>query len=188
MRIILEGPDNAGKTSLAKRLIEACGPEKVGYFHPGGKPDGVEAELKCLEHQTHLLRQSNILIDRITAISQQVYNPDGGMNELRREALNNIMSMQPVMIYCRPSTDKLLRVQDLTWREDEDEAHKQKIIRNQHTFVERYDLIFSTTPCISYNYEDEAHREIIFKKLVNGINGSVDDIMWFRQIMYLRGF
>lgn len=184
MRLILEGPDNAGKTSLANRLRNHV---SVRYFHPGGRPVDFDHEVRCMEEQFDLLSTSvNLIIDRITAISQQIYNPDPAHDDLRMSEREAILTLNPVIVYCRPSTDKLLRVQDLTWREGETEEHKEKIIRNQHTFVQRYDELFAKIPCISYDYEDEPHRELIFTKLVNAFKGSIADEQWFTGLMYYR--
>jgi GTPase SAR1 family protein len=150
MRIILEGPDNAGKTTLANRIKHALGP-RVDYFHPGGKPDDLEAEALCIEVQLDTLRaSSSIIMDRCTPISQVVYNPDPELVGWRDHMWQRYLELDIVLIYCRPSTDRLLRVQDLTWREGETEEHKQKIIANQHTFVQRYDAIMQGKPNLSY--------------------------------------
>lgn len=186
MRIILEGPDNAGKTTLAQRLADSCGPEVVRYFHPGGKPDSVQAELDCLEEQLDLLRGGNVIIDRVTSISQRVYNSDP-RNDLMRADYWSLMEQQnPVVIYCRPSTDRLLRTQDFTWREGESDEHKEKIITRQHEFVAAYDKLFQSIPCLSYDFDDAVHREMIYTKLYKGLWGSIDDEMWFRTIMGRR--
>jgi hypothetical protein len=90
-----------------------------------------------------------------------------------------------LIIYCRPSTDRLLRVQDLTWRDGETEEHRQKIINNQHIFVDRYDAIMTTVPCITYDF-DHSSAEVIFTKLVKAMNGSLDDIIWFKNLINWR--
>ncbi len=189
MRLILEGPDNAGKTSLANRLAEACGPEKAKYFHPGGKPPSLDAELLCIEEQFNLLNgEGSIIMDRITPISQQVYNPSPSLDMTRRIHLERFLALEPVIIYCRPSTDKLMRVQDFTWRDDETEEHKQKIIRNQHLFIDRYDHIMAGVPCVAYNYEDTITAKMIYERAVAGLLGSVDQLLWFRNLMFIKGY
>ena len=185
MRILLEGPDNAGKTSLAMRLVEALGDKKVRYFHPGGRPETLQDEINCLNEQYSVLKENQCILDRCTAISQQVYNPDG-MDHTRQQAMLSMMAMAPTVIYCRPSTDKLMRVKEFTWRDGESEEHKQKIISNQHMFIERYDAIMSKLPCVAYDYEDEPHREIIFTKLVNAFNGEAADQLWFYNLVHYR--
>lgn len=185
MKLILEGPDNAGKTTLARKLSNNG---LVAYKHPGGRPDDLKAEINCMiEQYNHLLHHQHIILDRITAISQQVYNPDK-MHEVTREiALDSLLNLQPVVIYCRPSDDRLLRVQDLKWREGESDEHKEKIIRGQHTFVQRYDALMQTIPCITYDYDDTAHADIIVTKAIKAFTGSTADLQWFYDLMHLRG-
>jgi thymidylate kinase len=184
MRIILEGPDNAGKTTLAQKLMTRAG---VLYHHPGGRPNGYDGEMHCIEEQITMLDlNEHIILDRCTPISQQVYNPDPKWDEVRMDALSVMQKFEPVFIYCRPSDDKLLRVQDLTWREGETEEHMQKIIRGQHTFVQRYDVLMNKIPCISYDFEDEAHAKIIEDKAVKALMGSYADRQWFRSLINLR--
>lgn len=184
MRIILEGPDNAGKTTLASRLIKAC--PAIEYHHPGGKPDDFQHELRCIEEQMGWLDSAAIIIDRVTPISQQVYNPDIVHDATRQEALKLMMAKNPIIIYCRPSTDRLMRFNDFTWREGESEEHKQKIIRNQHVFIERYDKIMRTVPCISYDFDDQANANLITKQLQSGLLGNQSAIAWFNGIINYR--
>lgn len=187
MRIILEGPDNAGKTSLANRLKHVLGP-KVDYFHPGGKPKDLDAEGLCIEVQLDNLRSSSaIIMDRCTPISQQIYNPDPQMVGWREHMWQRYVEFGVLVIYCRPSTDRLLRLQDLTWREDESEEHKQKIIHNQHVFVQRYDALMQTIPNVCYDFEDRAHSEIVYEQALRALQGSSVAADWFQGLINYRG-
>lgn len=184
MRIILEGPDNAGKTTLASRIMKAA--PGVEYHHPGGKPDNWDHEKACILEQLGWLDSESIIVDRITSISQQVYNPDLRYEQMRDEALQQMMLKKPVIIYCRPSTDRLMRFNDFTWREGESEEHKQKIIRNQHIFIERYDKIMRNVPCISYDFDDQANANVITKQLQSALLGNQAAISWFNGIINYR--
>ena len=189
MRLIFEGPDNAGKTSLALRLREYAGANglTVEYFHPGGPPKDFAAEVDCMVQQRNLLGSStyrNLIMDRITAISQQVYNPNPDLDPTRGIYLKNVLDVQPILIYCRPSTDRLLRTQDLTWRDGETEEHKQKIIEGQHTFVQRYDELMQRTPHIVYNFEDSL-AESLERELKKALHNEVSH-GWLQQIMHCK--
>lgn len=186
MRLILEGPDNAGKTTLARRLADACGGEVLRYFHPGGRPESIHEELNCLEDQQMHLCGGSVILDRVTAISQRVYNPDPQFDARRAQAWRKMQIQCPVVLYCRPSNDRLLRTQDFTWREGETDEHKEKIIRGQHEFVQRYDALFASIPCVSYDWADDVHREMIYQKLHKAFFGSIDDEMWFKNLMNYR--
>lgn len=184
MRLLIEGPDNAGKTTLAHFVHENS---RSFYHHPGGKPSNVEEEYKCLEDQQHLMMNSNfIIMDRCTGISQRVYNPSDEYDTVRKVYTDNLISLGAVVVYARPSFDRLMRVDELTWRDGEDEAHKQKIIRNQGTFIQRYDEIMAKIPCITYDFEDETISRIVRTKLVGAMNGSMPDLNWLKNIMHYR--
>lgn len=187
MRIILEGCDNSGKTTLANKIKHALGP-RVEYFHPGGKPADLEAEGQCVEEQLHTLAASSaIIMDRCTPISQAVYNTDPELEIWRSHMWGRYMDLGVVVIYCRPSTDKLLRVQDLTWRDGETEEHKQKIINNQHTFVNRYDAIMQDIPHICYDYEDTQQSELVLSRALAALTGNAAAVKWFSDTINLRG-
>jgi len=186
MRLILEGPDNAGKTTLARKLCDELGAALI-YFHPGGKPADQVAEFECMQEQFNKLRDnSNILMDRITPISQRIYNPDPVADHYRAEALTRMMVFAPVIVYCRPSTDLLLRVQDFKWRPGETEEHKQKIIDGQHTFVLRYDDLMRKIPHIDYDWEHEL-APMQYTTILQGLMGRRDMEAKLHTLMNLRG-
>lgn len=186
MKIIFEGPDNAGKTSLAMKLGETLG-GTMRYYHPGGKPAGIREETEFCIQQVAMLSYDNIMMDRCTPISQQVYNPDPALDLVRNKFLAEMRFKDPLFIYCRPSTDRLMRTDLFTWRDGEDEAHKQKIIEGQHTFIGRYDDIMAKVPHVTYNFEDPT-GDVIFTKLLAAIRGSTADRQWFTDLLNYRSF
>lgn len=188
MRVVLEGPDNSGKSSLAMRVrhgverVDRAG--SVTYFHPGGPPTDFDHEVRCITEQLKQLNaHRNIVMDRITPISQRVYNPDPVLDGIRTKSLQQYFELGIVVIYCRPSIDRLLRVQDFTWRDDETEEHKQRIISRAHEFIERYDQVMQTVPCISYDFEDRAMADVIANKMVLAMLDSKSDETWFHELI-----
>jgi len=185
INVILEGPDNAGKTTLAKSLTASI--PLIAYHHPGGRPDDAKHELHCMTNQQEILNSGPLhLIDRITAISQQIYNPDEDLNSARLNALKLVLDTKPIIIYCRPSTDKLMRTSEFTWREGESTEHKEKIINNQHRFIQRYDAFMQQVPHISYNYEEVKMSELIITKLLKAYQGDTECINWLNHIMHFK--
>lgn len=182
MLLILEGPDNAGKTTLAQTISKAL-KGKLTYFHPGGRPETITQELECIDEQMAYLKKGNVMLDRCTPISQQIYNHDGVLTMIRQEALQDMLKLGVLIIYCRPSTDRLLRTQDLTWRDGETDEHKQKIIHNQHEYVHAYDMLMAQIPCIIYNFEDYEQAKTIVDKIVSSFMDEKADNSWFNKVI-----
>ena len=183
MSIILEGPDNAGKTSLAEDL-QRLNPN-LHYFHSGSAPRDDEHEVHCLQEQWHMASKPNCIVDRITAISQQVYK-DGRLFEekLMMELQKYVLSDPIIIVYCRPSTDTLMQFDKFTWREGESEAYRQHVIANQHKYIERYDLLMQRTPHILYDFKDEIAAGFLRKWLATN---SQDNIYWLKQNVVTKG-
>lgn len=187
MKVVLEGPDNAGKTTLAKRLREQV--TGLEYFHPGGAPANTDAEIGCLTQQHDMMQSRNrIILDRVTCISQQVYNSDIA-GDWQRQQYADMMVATPglVVIYCRPPNEVLMDVGNYKWRPEETEEHRQKIISRAMEFVHRYDEVMLRVPCISYDWKDAAHAQVIEQKLVQGLYGREDAATWFHNVIDFGG-
>lgn len=187
MHIIFEGPDNSGKTTLAKHVVSSC-PGLIEYWHAGGPPRDEQAENRCLLQQEEMLANggTQFAIDRVTAISQQVYNPSYYRDPVRNTRLFMISQYNEVFIvYCRPPTDRLLRIQDLTWREDESEEHRQKIIHGLHDFVLRYDRVMQQVPCLVYDFDDPSSVALRLA-LVAAVRGEQGAMTWLRSMQNFK--
>lgn len=180
MRLILEGPDNAGKTTLADTLRKLL-PQHV-YFHPGGRPADEKAEDACLKDQLWLMTsQDRLIMDRCTSISQQVYSPDPRRSAERGLALNDLITAGVIFVYCRPNTDWLMSFENFTWREGETEEFKQEIIAKQHVFIQRYDDLMQWVPHIHYDYRSEEAPTII-RHLVGAAEGNETSLALIKSL------
>lgn len=186
MIIVLEGPDNAGKTTLARKLRHQL--TSVKYYHPGGKPDDSAHEAEFLNQQSAMFRSTiPHIIDRVTCISQQVYNPDPVLDHLRQQMAAEMIEAGVVVIYCRPPNEVLMDTANFSWRAEETEEHRQKIITRAHEFIERYDKVMTGIPCISYDWRDAPHAELIAAKAVQALLGVQSAQEWFKNLINLRG-
>ena len=162
MAIILEGPDAAGKTTLAKTLM-AIEP-RLEFYSSGGAPKTVDDMNEfCLVQEALSLRKGMIL-DRITPISHPIYNniPEATKSFLSGVLANILTSPGLIVVYCRPSNDLLMAPEKHQWKDYDTEEDKQKILTRQHEFINAYDEVFNNVPHISYDYSDtEANVDLI---------------------------
>lgn len=132
--IILEGPDNSGKSTLGAKLAEFTGWPVVhsSSNHPKG-PD--EMYLVALEQ---LVPKPQIL-DRVFSVSEAVYGPlIRGRNRvgvLNRVLLRTLVRSQNLIIYCRPPEMEILNTS-----KDEMDG----VVENHAEIIRRYDKLFNT--------------------------------------------
>lgn len=153
--IVIEGPDNAGKSTLAKEI-------GLQYFSAGPAPkDSIELR-SCLTEQKS--RASTPCIqDRLTCISQQVYS-DAPESSVLQRYLDELIE-QPffVIVYCRPPQRVLMDLSNHKIKSYDTEQSLEKIVDNQHTYIERYDALMSSIPHVVYDwveYRDFASGEL----------------------------
>jgi len=102
--ILVEGPDKAGKTTLAKRLSYLLG---WHYLHTGPAPD----LNKAFEHNLNalLVYRDKVVIDRLH-LSTRVYGPifhnQNLLSTYDIEVLEGLLrSKKAMVVYCRPPSD-----------------------------------------------------------------------------------
>ncbi len=160
MAIILEGPDAAGKSTLADCLVRQFGME---HLQSGGAPGTYQEVLRYCEMQLNACNNRNIVIDRVTPISHPIYNPFYRNHVVVMDFLTAMINHKDtVAVYCRPPTEALMRPEKHVWKDYDTEEHKQKVLRNQHDFILQYDKVFQQIPHITYDYTDfEMSAELI---------------------------
>jgi len=95
MNIILEGPDNSGKSTLAKALSLATDlPIKTKEGRPATR-------LALFEKLRKYEAIDNHIVDRHPIISQMIYGLARGDDEIPEEFFENFFSRRDLIIYCR---------------------------------------------------------------------------------------
>jgi len=157
MNIILEGPDNSGKTYLAKQLAEYFNLE---YTHSGGPPKNVLLHCRA---QNIKLSEGNKILDRCTPISEHVY----GKNLSNFEFYLQDFSRKAIFIYCRPSIEHLLDKRNQSLSEHDNEETAAYTNEDYARFIAKYDEIFKTVPHIFYNWTIEhTQQESIYDRII----------------------
>lgn len=153
--IILEGPDNAGKTTLAKSLSLAL---EIPIHHSGGPPkDKSEILHRQANINTLLFNRKVLILDRIPVISDatygQVLRGSSHFDDTQQPAEVRRNLWLPI-IYCRPPTSHLL---NLDARLEEIKAYKPPehvaaVKANAAAIVTRYDMVMGLWPHWNYDF------------------------------------
>lgn len=143
MAIIVEGMDNAGKSTLARSF-------GLRVVHPGPRPETQGEEAMCLDYQLETCGLNRVM-DRVTSISTPCYT--GNFASLYTEYLDAMLS-QPhcVLVYCRPPMDIIKDFSHHSAKSYDDEAKIKWLQDNAEIIVARYDLYMSRFPHLKYDY------------------------------------
>lgn len=148
--IILEGPDNAGKTTLGKHLVAELGLELI---HGGDAPKDLA---ECWTRIDKIMDHPNpAIFDRVIQISEQIYGNvfrNTTFFDCHKEISRLRRKHYPLIIYCRPDISKLLHLEEKDFRADEEKSHVKKVKENQQRIVNHYDDLFQHYIHIRYNY------------------------------------
>lgn len=153
--IIIEGPDNSGKTTLGNRLSKRL---NVPLQHSGGPAKGKD---EILMRTDNILRERNSICirDRIPIISEYVYanalgRPSFFTDENIMHYLNLLIQMHPVIIFCNPPKEIVLGGNHKFGEHDTPEHHR-KVEENKLTIYEMYQSVFSMIPHYSYDWTQD---------------------------------
>lgn len=156
--IILEGPDNSGKSTLGKILSEKLHLEIV---HPGGKPDNPDIELSMILNQMKL-SETNIIHDRITCISNMVYNIfRGAESDIDYSFMCDQFANSSTIIYCRPPMEVLLNLSNHVVKEHDSVDQINLVNNNCKQIIIAYDTIMQFIHHIPYDYTSDSIDELI---------------------------
>lgn len=146
MNIILEGPDGAGKSTLAMALHKAT---RLPIKASEGKPATWRLYIERLRKYEALDR---MIIDRHPIYSQQVYGKFRDDPEIPDEHLDNFFSRRDVFIYCRAINPRLsCHVPKPT----DPPGHLEFIDKNYESILAVYDRLASHCADVIYHeYRD----------------------------------
>lgn len=160
--IIIEGPDNSGKSTLASFLAYELG---MQVYHAGGPP----ASIKEMNGRVQFILNNSdqFIFDRCPLISEPVYSilrPGGNMFGDSDELYKALRELKPVLIYCRPPDNIVLEVDSHKIKAHDSPSHIAKVTANMAMLVDRYDHIMQSEylpPHIRYDYTSDGHDNIL---------------------------
>lgn len=156
MIIVLEGPDNAGKSTLASMLAKDLGIEVV---HPGGPPANIaDALVRCGEQAMlfQLGESVSFIYDRVTCISDQIYRGTRTYNVafglFQQDLKSEIENGNAILVYCRPPNYVVKDFSGHVTKAHETEEVVEHAKRNIDRIVFEYDELMHSMKPIVYDY------------------------------------
>ena len=167
MRVILEGFDGTGKSTLAKKIQEklACRIE-----HHRGRPTDQDHFLMRLR-SCHYARWANeaVVFDRFPAISENIYRDCGGfvfeniLWEIQRCKIDAIIHCTGSALTIKPQSDRSERDRDDT----------QRLLREASEYLMVYDILMSDlqnyVPIIRYDRTEEGDTDRVLNYLTSHV-------------------
>lgn len=159
--IIIEGPDNSGKSHLGKSLARDL---KIPLEH-SVKPDPAWTDLQALDNAIMQLIPQNIIRDRTYTLSEWVYGPicrgRSALGHLHRGALFNLMHNRHLIIYCRPKDEVILK--------NDGREQMEGVLENHLAIIKRYDTLMdaliasNSVEVVEYDYTgwDAAYQAVL---------------------------
>lgn len=160
--IILEGPDNAGKTTLGQKLARllCCNVEH------SVRPDKNLTPEECLEFSAKQLEERPVILDRVFALSEFVYSTvlrSGPQTGLKTpDLMRQLTEKEVILIYCRPGFGRIICQNGRT--------QMAGVVENLESITTMYDQVIaqwtaSQTKIIilHYDYDDENSYDNLIK-------------------------
>lgn len=144
MIIVVEGPDNSGKSTLAQELSR-----KLGWqvLHSGGP---CESKQDYMERIVKIYNSHRVIWDRHPAVSEYIYGP------VLRGVYNyiplNAFPRESLVIYCRPPDEVLLDFRTHRKNHRISDEHDQQVEARARDIIKVYDDVMFAIPHHKYDW------------------------------------
>lgn len=174
--LIVEGPDNSGKSTLVRRLAEEA---KLLLIANKRKPKTKSQIFEFMNLAIPLSHRFPTIFDRWSPISEAVYGPIirghsilSFHDEEVARAAPILSGLSPMIIYCRPDDDTIKESLG-------DRGQMPGVEENIDDLILSYDQVINhwahapnvSYPTVRYNYRDPGAYEYILERVTFHING-----------------
>ena len=151
MKIVVEGYDASGKSTLAKALAEKYG---LSLVEAGPKPP---SNLDAIADSVIQSRMDNVVHSRITPISRQAYQLDNSAIHIAhlKAALKRFIDKNTVFIRCTGVAD-VHEIKDYDTKE-----HLEYLEKNEISIRTNYSRLFVEIPHFDYNFRRDTIGDVI---------------------------
>ncbi len=158
--ILVEGPDNSGKSTLVDQLALEFNLFKCD--RPHGPPKTPEELYNRAMDVQNFYKSKMFIMDRNPIIGETIYGPilrgrnmwDEVTNRLDCEAelFAKLLSGTVFLIYCRPPLERLLDLSTHKVKDYDTPTHLEALSKNKSKIVEAYDKFMSKWATYTYDY------------------------------------
>lgn len=160
--ILVEGPDNSGKSTLIEQLTVEFDLFKCD--RPHGPPKTPEELYNRTMDVQNLYKSKKLIMDRNPIIGENIYGPIlrcknmwddiPEKEECEEELFSKLLSHTIFLIYCRPPREILLDLSTHRVKDYDTKEHLESLSKNQSRIVDAYDRFMSEWATYTYNYKD----------------------------------
>ena len=155
MPIVIEGPDNSGKSRLAKELATRLGSLVIHAGPKSGSYSKMVSDMAAQNRKLSSPQSNNDVFDRLTCISERTYRNYCDVDDKAMvQALDSLVAHDVILIYCRPPSSTIMDFSTHLVKAYDTESAMKDIVDNAHRYIARYDATFSKIPHLSYNWLD----------------------------------
>lgn len=174
--ILIEGPDNSGKTTLLNKLKKDL--KLREYKRPHGAPKTPEDLLRRAILVSFKEANKNYIMDRHPLIGEVIYGSilrgENKWDYLKDEYkvlnelfLDHINKGKLFLIYCRPPTEVVLNLKTHVVKDYDTKEHLEALANNSEKILREYDKKIEPIANHVYNYTDTNQ----YQYLINHIKG-----------------
>lgn len=162
--IIVEGPDNSGKSTLIQWLKDNLQVKELKHGRhgpPTGPKDIVERTETILKKALSYPHKATIT-DRFSLIGESIYGPVLRGKDLWTEVPQDkirlqkvLITLDPFFIYCRPERSVITDMKKHQVKDYDTEEHVLNVTKNQELIIDAYDnyfAMFQPHNFYKYNY------------------------------------
>lgn len=160
--IIVEGPDNSGKSEVVRSIAEEFRLVAIKNFRKPERPQDIDGFIaRVIQSFAH-----SAVLDRCVLISEPVYGPlfreDSCISD--RDAIIALLKINPAIVYCRPSIEKIRATIDARPQMRGVPKKLDELVAAYDSFMEKLDLVGLAV--FPYNYEAPGARKLLTEFLL----------------------